>query len=165
MANEIRIKTSIEVIQDVGESAGSQAGITYENKQYDGNADSRSWGGQYVLSTTYSDGDVCYWKNAVVSATSNDYMNDSGWTTSSDVSGGSIPNTVYAVAVEYTKALGNPGAVNLIISSEVYAALNVGESIVIPWHAGESPLSVGISNAAYVAGTNEATVNVMLVGV
>ena len=40
MANEIRIHTACEIVQDVGASAGAQNGITYESKMLDGNADS-----------------------------------------------------------------------------------------------------------------------------
>jgi len=169
MANEIRINTSIEVVQDVGDSAGNNAGVTYKNKQRDGNADSRSWGGQYVMSNTvsrvYDDDAVCYWKNAVVSAhNAPDGFDNSDWTTSSGVSGGTRPVTVYAVAVEYVKGLGDIGTVELYISGEIYASLNVGESIVIPWHAGENPNAIQILSGSYEQGSDEATVNVMLVG-
>ena len=41
MANQIRIQTSVQVVQDVGGSAGAQSGITYTNKQLDGNSSSR----------------------------------------------------------------------------------------------------------------------------
>ena len=32
MANQIRIKTSVEIVQDVGASAGAQNGITYTSE-------------------------------------------------------------------------------------------------------------------------------------
>jgi len=168
MANEIRIHTSCEIVQDVGASAGAQSGITYVNKQLDGNADYRSWGGNYNISTAYTDADVCYWKNAVLDDTgpSIDYLDDSGWTTSSDVTDGAIPTTAHVVAVEYVKTLGTVSHVDVTLSGEVIARLTLGESIVIPWHAGEVVGSIGLTPShAYSAGVTEATVNVMLAGV
>ena len=97
MANEIRIHTACEIVQDVGASAGAQNGITYESKMLDGNADSRTWGGNYVMNTEYLDGDVAYWKNAVVSSTSANGLNDSGWTEASDVTDGTLPATVNVI--------------------------------------------------------------------
>ena len=168
MANEIRIQTSCQVIQDVGDSAGAQSGITYTNKQLDGNADSRSWGGSYSISTAYTDADVCYWKNAVIDSTGPtiDYLNDSGWTTSANVTDGAIPTTAHVVAVEYVKTLGTVSHVDVTLSGEVIARLTLGESIVIPWHAGEDVGSIGLTPShAYSAGVTEATVNVMIAGV
>ena len=167
MANEIRVRTSVEVIQDVGTSAGAQAGITYTNKQLDGNADYRSWGGSYTLSTEPADAKICYWKNAVLDDTgpSIDYLNDSGWTTSSDVTDGVIPTTAFVVAVEYVKTLGTLTHVDVTLAGEVIARLTLGESIVIPWHAGEVVGSIGLTPShAYSAGVTEGTVNVMLAG-
>ena len=167
MANEIRVQTSCQVIQDVGGSAGAQSGITYTNKQLDGNADYRTWGGSYTLSTEPADAKICYWKNAVIDSTgpSIDYLNDSGWTTSSNVTDGAIPSTAFVVAVEYVKTLGTVSHVDVSLSSEVIARLTLGESIVIPWHAGESVGSIGLTPShAYSAGVTEATVNVMLAG-
>jgi len=165
MANEIRIKTSVEVLQDVGGSAGDEAGHTYVNLQHDGNADFRSWGGDYKISTEYTDADVCYWKNAVVSATSADGMDDSGWTELSSTTDGTIPATAHVVAVEYVKTLGTVASVSVTVSGEIFAVLTLGESIVIPMHMGELSSSVQIHASAYNNGTNEATVNVMMAGV
>ena len=67
MANEIRIHTSVEVVQDNDETV---QGISYTQKSLDGNADSRSWGGSYTMNTGYTDADVAYWKNVVVEDTS-----------------------------------------------------------------------------------------------
>ena len=39
MANQIRIHTSCEIVQDIGASAGAQNGITYTSTALDGNAD------------------------------------------------------------------------------------------------------------------------------
>ena len=171
MANEIRIRTSVEVLQDVGASAGAQQGITYTNHQHDGNADYRSWGGSYTIATdthadgSYNDADVCYWKNAIVSATSADGLNNSGWTESSDVSDGSIPATAHVVAVEYVKTLGTVASISVTVSGEVFAVLTLGESVVIPMSMGEVAASVQIHASAYSDGVHEATVNVMMAGV
>ena len=166
MANEIRIKTSVEVIQDVGASAGAQNGITYTSKELDGNADYRSWGGRYSISTAYTDNDVCYWKNVVVSATGADGIGDSGWTEAGDVTDGTIPAAAHVVAVEYVRqAIGADSNITVQINSEVHALLAVGESIVIPLHAGEAPANIEVFDTNYGSGTREAVVNVMMAGV
>ena len=166
MANQIRIHTACEVVQDVGASAGAQQGITYTSKLLDGNADSRTWGGSYNIDTAYTDADVCYWKNVVVSATSVDYLNDSGWTEASDVSDGTIPATAYVVAVEYVKqSLGADSVVNVTVSGEIFAVLDPGQSVVIPMEMGEAIADCKIHAGAYTNGTQEATVNVMVAGV
>jgi len=165
MANEIRVNTSVQIIQDVGDSAGDQAGITYSNKQLDGNADARTWGGKYTMNAVYTDSDVAYWKNAVVSATVADGLNDSGWTEASDVSDGALPTTAHVVAVEYVSSLGSPGTVSVTVSGEVFAVLDEGQSVVIPMEMGEAIADVKIHANAYSNGVNEATVNCMVAGV
>ena len=165
MANEIRVNTSVQIIQDVGDSAGAQAGITYSNKQLDGNADARTWGGKYTMNAVYTDSDVAYWENAVISATVADGLNDSGWTEASDVSDGALPTTAHVVAVEYVSALGSPGVVTINVSGEDFAVLDEGQAVVIPMEMGEALASITIKAASYTNGTNEATVNVMVAGV
>ena len=173
--NVIRVRTSVDILQDVGGSAGAQEGITYTQLQHDGNADYRTWGGKYDTLTAYTDGDVCYWKNAVVSAwESYDGLNDSGWTEESDVTDGTLPTTVHVVAVEYVKELGTVGTVEVAITHSggtaatdriEIASLDLGESIVIPISAGTTPARIEIKAGAYSDGVNEATVNVMIAGV
>jgi hypothetical protein len=165
MANEIRVNTSVQIIQDVGDSAGAQAGITYSNKQLDGNADARTWGGKYTMNAVYTDSDVAYWENAVISATVADGLDDSGWTEASDVSDGALPTTAHVVAVEYVSSLGSPGTVSVTVSGEVFAVLDEGQSVVIPMEMGEAIADVKIHANAYSNGVNEATVNVMVAGV
>jgi len=165
MANEIRVNTSVQIIQDVGDSAGAQAGITYSNKQLDGNADARTWGGKYTMNAVYTDSDVAYWENAVISATVADGLNDSGWTEASDVSDGALPTTAHVVAVEYVSSLGSPGTVSVTVSGEVFAVLDEGQSVVIPMEMGEAISDVKIHANAYSNGVNEATVNCMVAGV
>ena len=166
MANQIRIHTSCEVVQDVGASAGAQQGISYTSKMLDGNADYRTWGGHYNIATAYTDADVCYWKNVVVSATSADGIGDSGWTEASDVTDGTIPATAHVVAVEYVKqSVGAASEVTVQINSEIHAVLTPGEAIVIPLSAGESPANIEVFDANYGNGTRESIVNVMIAGV
>jgi len=162
MANQIRIRTSCEVVQD---NDVSVQGISYTHKSLDGNADSRTWGGSYNIAQAPADDKICYWKNAVVSATSADGLDNSGWTEASDVTDGAIPTTAHVVAVEYVGTLGTVASVSVTINAEVHAVLTLGESIVIPLSSGESVGNVKVHASAYSNGTNEATVNVMLAGV
>jgi hypothetical protein len=165
MANEIRVNTSVQIIQDVGDSAGDQAGITYSNKQLDGNADARTWGGKYTMNAVYTDSDVAYWKNAVVTATVADGIDNSDWTEDSAVTDGALPTTAHVVAVEYISSLGSPGTVSVTVSGEIFAVLDEGQSVVIPMEMGEAIADVKIHAGAYSNGVNEATVNVMVAGV
>ena len=162
MANEIRIKTSVEIIQDIGGSAGAQNGISYESKVLDGNANYRAWGGDY--SSIYTDNDVAYWKNVIVSATSADAVENSGWTEASDVTDGTLPSSVYVIAVEYVEqSIGAASTVVVTIGSQVMAQLIPGNSIVIPVY-GLAIANVKIHDANYADGTREAKVNVMVAG-
>ena len=167
MANEIRIRTSIEVIQDVGGSLGAHEGITYTNKQLDGNADSRAWGGTYALGTrTYTDDNVAYWKNVVVDVTSANGLNDgTAFEGNVAVTDGTLPATVYAIAVERPSTLGTVDTVSITVSAEIVARLAPGEGVVIPLEMGEAIADCQIHASAYSDGVNEATVNVMVVGV
>ena len=162
MANQIKIHTSCEIIQD---NDVTVEGITYTDKKLDGNAASRSWGGDYNISTAYTDADVAYWSNVVVSATSADGLNDSAWTEASAVSDGTLPATAHVLAVEFVSQLGSNSVVNVTVSGEILAALNPGESIVLPLHMGEAIADCKIHDANYSNGTREATVNVMVAGV
>ncbi len=166
MANLIRIRTSLEVIQDVGGSAGAQEGHTYTSLQLDGNAHSRAWGGNYGSThTEYDDDAVAYWSQVVISqAAATNGCEDSAWTEASDVTDGTIPVTIEAIAVEYTGELGTVGNVNVQVSGELFATLDLGESIVIPLAFGEAGADIYIYGDAYSNGVNEATVNVLLVG-
>jgi len=169
MANEIRVNTSVQIIQDVGDSAGDQAGITYSNQQLDGNADARTWGGKYTMNAVYTDSDVAYWGNAVVSAADNvsgaDGIDNSNWTEASSVTDGALPDTAHVVAVEYVSALGSPGVVTINVSGENFAVLDEGQAVVIPMEMGAALSSITIKCTDYTDGTNEATVNVMVAGV
>ena len=162
MANQIRIRTSCEIVQD---NDVTVQGIAYSHKSLDGNADSRTWGGSYNIATEPADDKIGYWKNVVVSATSADGLNDSGWTEASDVTDGSIPTTAHVVAVEYKSTLGTVASVSVTINSEIHAVLTKGEAVVIPLSAGEAVANVKVHASAYSDGVHEATVNVMIAGV
>jgi len=162
MANQIRIRTSCEIVQD---NDVTVEGIAYSHKSLDGNSDSRTWGGSYNISQAPADDKICYWKNAVIDSSGIDYLNDSNWTEAADVTDGGIPTTAHVVAVEYVKTLGTVANVDVTLAGEVIARLTLGESIVIPWHAGEATSSIGLTASAYSNGVHEATVNVMLAGV
>lgn len=163
MANEIRIQTSVQVVQD---NDVTVQGIAYTHDILDGNADSRSWGGKYTLSTAYTDADVCYWKNVVVSATAADGIGDSGWTEASDVTDGTIPDTAHVVAVEYVEqSIGAASTVTVQVNSEIHALLTPGEGVVIPLHTGEDPANIEVFDGNYSNGSREAVVNVMIAGV
>ena len=165
MANQIRIHTSCEIVNDNSVANEGTAAGDYTNLNLDAHSDFRSWGGNYNIATAYTDDDVCYWKNAVVSATSADALQDSGWTEASDVTGGTLPATVHVIAVEFVSQLGSASAVNVTVSGEILASLTPGESVVIPLHMGEAVADCKIHDANYGDGTREATVNVMMAGV
>ena len=164
MANVIRVRTSLEILQDIGGSAGAQGGQTYTNLQHDKNAGGRSWGGKYNTLTAYTDSDVAYWNQAVVSATTADGLNDSGWTELAAVTAGTLPTTAYVVAVEYTGELGTVGFIHVTVSGEVLAKLDLGEAVVLPLNMGEAIADVKIHADAYSDGVNEGTVNVVVAG-
>ena len=166
MANEIRVRTSVEVIND--NSIADEEGISYTHKALDGNSGSRSWGGSYSVvpaAGAYTSGDVCYWQDAVVSITSAaGGLADSAWTELSAHTDGSIPTTAHVIAVEYTKTLGTVASVTVTVAGEIFALLTLGESVVIPFHAGEDVADIEVFASAYSNGVHEATVNVMIAG-
>jgi len=160
MANQIRVQTSVQIVQD---NDVTVEGIAYTHDTLDGNADSRSWGGKYNLSTAYVDAKVGYWKNAVISVDNSPTALNADWDEGS-ITDGAVPGTAYVVAVEYVKTLGTVATVEVVVSGEVFASLTLGESIVIPMHMGEAIASITIKASAYTDGTHEATVNVMVAG-
>lgn len=166
MANEIRVQTSVQIVNDVSVANDGGAAGDYTNYALDVFSGQRSWGGSYTMNQEYSTSDVAYWSNVVVSeASSADGLNDSGWTEASDVTGGTLPATVHVVAVEYVSALGSPGTISVTVSGEIFAVLDPGQSVVIPMEMGEAIADVKILAGAYNDGTNEATVNVLVAGV
>ena len=159
MANEIRVNTSVQIVNDNSVANEGTADGDYTNLNLDVHAASRTWGGKYTMNAVYTDSDVAYWENAVISATVADGLNDSGWTEASDVSDGALPTTAHVVAVEYVSSLGSPGTVSVTVSGEVFAVLDEGQSVVIPMEMGEAIADVKIHANAYSNGVNEATVN------
>ena len=166
MANEIRVQTSVQIVNDVSVANDGGAAGDYTNYALDVFSGQRSWGGSYTMNQEYSTSDVAYWSNVVCSANgSADFLDNSGWTEASDVTGGTIPATAHVVAVEYVSALGSPGTITLTVSGEEFAVLDPGQAIVIPMEMGEVVGSVGIHAGAFTNGTHEATVNVLIAGV
>lgn len=168
MANEVRFSSTVSIIQDVGGSLGAEQGITYTNKQHDGNADYRKWGGKYSL-PAYDDDAVAYWKQKVIDVTSAQALSDgTAFEGNPAVSDGTLPVKVQLIAVEYTAELGTVGQVVVTIGTQVLAELSVGEDVVIPI-SGASGAGLVIANVkihadVYSDGVHEATVNVLLVG-
>ena len=166
MANEIRVHTSVEIVQDVGGSLGAQQGITYTNYQLDGNADYRSWGGNYTMNQAYTDADVAYWKNVVVEDTSaNGLDNGDCFEGEPSVTDGTLPATVHVIAVEFVGMLGTATTVTVTVSGEALAVLDPGQAVVIPLEMGEAIADCQIHTGHFTNGSREATVNVMVAGV
>jgi len=166
MANEIRVQTSVQVVNDVSVDNDGGAAGDYTNYALDVFSGQRSWGGSYTMNQAYSTSDVAYWTNAVVTeASSADGFDNSDWTEASDVTAGTLPATVHVVAVEYVSALGSPGTITVEVSGENFAVLDAGQAVVIPMEMGEAIASVKILAGAYTNGTHEATVNVLVAGV
>ena len=162
MANEIRIHTSCEVIQDNTETV---QGISYTQKSLDGNSDSRTWGGNYVMNTAYTDADVAYWKNVVVEdTTANGLDNGDCFEGEPSVTDGTLPDTVHVLCVEFVKMLGT-ATISVTVSGEIFAVLDPGQSVVIPMEMGEAIADCKIHTGHFTNGTREATVNVMVSGV
>lgn len=165
MANEIRIKTSVEILQD---NDTTVEGITYVNRNLDGNADSRRWGGEYSSLTAYLDNKVCYWKNVIVSLTTTSGsagLGDSAWTEASGVTDGAICTAAHVLAVEYVKqSIGADSTIQVYVGAKIHAALSPGEAIVIPLSTAEAVANLDIVDVNYVNGQREAMVNVMIAG-
>ena len=152
MANEIRIHTSCEIVQDNDVTVD---GIAYTHKALDGNADSRSWGGNYTMNAAYTDADV----------TSADGLNDgTAFEGNPSVTDGTLPATVYCLAVEFVSMLGTATTVSVSVSGEIFAVLDPGQSIVIPMEMGEAIADCQIHAGHYSDGSREATVNVLVAG-
>ena len=164
MADTLRMSFSLTAVEEVG------AGNSQTHTVIDSVAQ-RTWGGSMnrVYNAGVDSDKICVWENSVVTVqdAALDFTNGldaSAWTEASDVTDGAIPSTAYVVAVEYVSTLGTVATVAVTLATEIIALLTVGESIVIPWHAGEATSSIGLTASAYSDGVHEATVNVMLAG-
>ena len=171
MANQIRIKTSVEVINDNSVANEGSAAGDYTHQALDAHTGFRSWGGGYNIATdkhadgAYNDDDICYWSGVVVDITSaGGGLGDSVWNEGNVAPVGNIPATAHVLAVEYVKELGT-ATVTVQINSEVHALLTGGDAVVIPLHAGEAVANIEIFSAEYSNDVHEATVNVMIAGV
>tara|TARA_Y100001951_G_scaffold62599_1_gene49981 strand:- start:11 stop:502 length:492 start_codon:yes stop_codon:yes gene_type:complete len=163
MANEIRVHTSCEIVQD---NDATVSGIAYTHRVLDGNADSRSWGGSYTMNTNYGDADVAYWKGVVVDVTSADGLDDgTAFESNVAVTDGTLPATVHVIAVEFVSMLGTATTITVTVSGEALAVLDPGQAVVIPLEMGEAIADCKIHAGHYTDGSREATVNVMVAGV
>ena len=163
MANEIRIKTSVEIVQDNDETV---QGIAYTQKALDGNADSRAWGGSYTMNQAPADDAIAYWKNVVVDATSADGLeNGNAFESNVAVTDGTLPTRVHVIAVEFVSMLVTDTTISVTVSGEILAVLDPGQSVVIPLEMGEAIADCKIHAGHYTNTTREATVNVMVAGV
>ena len=163
MANEIRIRTSVEIIQD---NDVTVQGISYSHKGLDGNADSRSWGGSYTMNQAPADGAIAYWKNVVVDVTSADGLNDgTAFEGIVAVTDGPLAATADVIAVEFVSMLGTDTTISVTVSGEILAVLDPGQAVVIPLEMGEAIADCQIHAGHYDDGVREATVNVMVAGV
>ena len=163
MANEIRVHTSVEIIQDNTETV---QGISYTQKALDGNADYRSWGGNYTMNQAPADAAIAYWKNVVIDVTGADGLNDgTAFEGNVAVTDGTLPATVHVIAVEFVSMLGTATTVSVTVSGEIFAVLDPGQGVVIPLEMGEAIADCQIHAGHYTDGSREATVNVMVAGV
>ena len=163
MANEIRVQTSCQIIQDNDQTV---EGITYTDKKLDGNADSRSWGGSYTINQAPADDAIAYWKNVVVDVTSADGLeNGNAFEDNVAVTDGTLPTTAHVIAVDFVSMLGTDTTISITVSAEILAVLDPGQGVVIPLEMGEAIADCGIHAGHYSDGTREATVNVMVAGV
>jgi hypothetical protein len=163
MANEIRIQTSCQVIQD---NDVTVQGIAYTDKKLDGNADSRSWGGSYTINQAPADAAIAYWKNVVLEDTSaNGLDNGDCFEGEPAVTDGTLPTTAHVIAVEFASMLGTATTVSVTVSGEILAVLDPGQAVVIPLEMGEAIASCQLHAGHFTNGSREATVNVMVAGV
>jgi len=162
MANEIRIQTSVQIVQD---NDVTVEGIAYTHDILDGNADSRTWGGNYTMNQAYADDAVAYWKNVVVEDTSvNGLDNGDCFEDEPAVTDGTLPATVYVLAVEFVSMLGTATTVSVTVSGEILAVLDPGQSVVLPLEMGEAIASCQLHAGHFTNGSREATVNVLVAG-
>ena len=162
MANEIRVTTSVEIVQD---NDVTVQGISYTHRQLDGTADSRSWGGSYTMNQNPADNAIAYWSNVVVDVTGADGLNDgTAFEGNVAVTDGTLPATAHVIAVEFVSMLGTDTTITVTVSGEALAVLDPGQAVVIPLEMGEAIADCQIHAGHYTDGSREATVNVMVAG-
>lgn len=186
MANTFYTKILSKAIPIVGNQQ-TIGGETYTDYSIDKNVN-RAFGGAYDYGgaidgrggIAYTENDIAYWENAVITATSYDGLNDSGWTELADVTDGTIPTNINVLVVEYIKDITttSPHSVSIALEASggtgstyqvILAALYEGDAIAIPIFGGAGAVGIPASKvlikaSGYTNGTNEATVNVMVAG-
>ncbi len=165
--NEIRISSTVTPVQDIEQTAGGQS---YDIQELDKVA-GKSFGGKYDTLTAYTSGDIARYTEAIVAENSaTDGLDASGWQEGAGgPTAGTLPTTVYAIAVEYTATLGTVATVSVGVNNATgeirLANLSLGEGIVIPIAGGLTLANVLIGASAYTDGTHEATINLLVMGV
>lgn len=167
-ANVTRVSSSVIPVQDIDQTAGGQ---TYSISELDKVA-GKTFGGKYNTLTAYGSEAIAAYISSVVAENGiTDGLDSSGWQKgAAGPTRGTLPTTVYAIAVEYVSELGTVGNVSISIKQTgetelKLANLDLGEGQVIPISAGLTLAEVLIGADAYTSGTNEATVNVLVIGV
>lgn len=186
MANTFYTKILSKAIPIVGNKQ-TIGGETYTDYSIDKNVN-RAFGGAYDFGgaidgyggISYTENNIAYWENAVITAKSYDGLNDSGWTELADVTDGTIPTSINVLAVEFIKDIttSSPNAVRIALEASggtgstyqvILAALFKGDAVVIPIFGGDGAAGISASKvlikaSKYTNGTDEATVNVMIAG-
>ena len=161
MANSINVYGKMSPTIGTSDTEGGQ---TYTRDERDKNA-GRSFGGKYPM--TYTSADLALWESAVVSQSSaSSALNGSGWTELADVTGGTIPTNIKAIAVEHVGLLGSPAAqfLKVRLGSVDFASLALNQSVVIPINDGWQASDVFIYASVYSNGSREITCNVLIAG-
>lgn len=167
MANEIRIQSTLTPIKEVDVTEG---GNTYDLSAIDTNA-LRSFGGKYNTLTAYTDDDIARYTNAVVAENNTwDGLDASGWQEGAGgPTDGTLPTTVYAIAIEHVSDLGTPGNVDVRLSLGTdtieLCSLALGEGQVFPFAGGLTLAKIEIRADAYTNSTHEATINLLILGI
>lgn len=167
MANEVRIASSLTPVKEVDVTEG---GNLYDLSAIDTNA-LRSFGGKYNTLTAYGDGAIARYTNAVVAENNTwDGLDVSGWQKGAGgPDDGTLPTTVYAIAIEYVSELGTVGNVDVRLSKggqtiEI-CSLDLDEGQVIPIAEGIALTGIELRADVYLVDVNEATINLLVIGV
>ena len=149
MANEIRVNTSVQIVNDNSVANEGTADGDYTNLNLDVHAASRTWGGKYTMNAVYTDADVAYWGNVVVAkddASGADGIDNSDWTEASGTTSGTLPDdrfpaTLPAISGANLTGISSGGIVASSYSSAGYARFSDG--LIIQWGSGNSNAGIG----------------------
>jgi hypothetical protein len=161
MANKLIMKCSVEPQIDASDTIVDS--VTYQSYHTDNVG---SHGG--TLETTYTDARaIKYVGNVDVTEATNGALTDGavafdGTATTTGTEPGA--NGVKAFYVKLDSVLGTAANVTVTYEDNTHAVLTVGEACLVPLNAGALAECRIHTNAAYSAGTNVATVTVVLIG-